>query len=125
MRLLADVNVSAIVVETPRSRGIAVTRVPELMDARISDEEIVAFAANSDWIVVTHDQDLTAILAMNGSTRPSLLNVRTSSVEPTFLADCIEAALRGGQHDLALGAVVTVEDSGIRIRRLPIREPGS
>ncbi len=123
MRRIADVNVSAQVVRRLQARGVDIVRVTELLDPRSPDVEIVAHARRLGAAVVTHDQDLTAILAVSRATGPSLINLRTSSVVVEFLAACIEAAIADARQDLLRGAIITVDDGGIRIRLLPIGDP--
>jgi len=120
VKRLADVNVSASVVARPRSAGVDVRRVVEVMDARSPDTRIVEAALGLGAVLVSHDQDFGALLAIAGARKPSLINLRTSSVEVDFLVRCIQRVLANAGEDLAAGAIVTVEDSGMRIRRLPI-----
>ena len=120
MRVLADLNVSVAVVRVLQASGVVVERVSELMDPRSKDVVIVDAAREHGAVLLTHDQDFSSILALSGASRPSLLNLRTTSVDPTFLASCIVRALEEASADLAAGAVVTVDDGGIRVRRLPV-----
>jgi len=120
LKLLADVNVSALVVARLRGAGVEVTRVVEVMDARSSDAQIMSAARERGEVLVSHDQDFGALLAIAGARQPSLINLRTSSVDVDFLARCILGALANAGEDLADGAIVTVEDGGTRVRRLPI-----
>ena len=120
MKLLADVNVSALVVARLRSTGVDVTRVVEVMDARSPDAEIVVAARQRNCVLVTHDQDFTTLLALGRATQPSLINLRTSSVDADFLARCILSALTCAAAELEAGAIVTIEDGGARVRRLPV-----
>ncbi len=115
MKLLADVNVSVLVVARLRTAGVDVLRVSECMDARSSDSDIVRAA-----VLLSHDQDFSAMLAMGGAAKPSLINLRTSSVDPDFLSQCILRALAGAVLELQAGAIVTVHEGGARVRRLPI-----
>lgn len=120
MKLLADVNVSVLVVARLRTAGVDVVRVCEFMDARSPDSDIVRSALERGAVLLSHDQDFSAMLAMNGAAKPSLLNLRTSSVDPDFLSQCILRALTEAAPELQAGAIVTVEDGGARVRRLPI-----
>jgi predicted nuclease of predicted toxin-antitoxin system len=103
-----------------RRSGFAVERVTDILNARSSDLEILAAARASEAVLLTHDQDFSSILASSGATGPSLVNLRTVSLDPEFLAGCVARALHEAAVAIASGAVVTVEDGGIRIRRLPI-----
>jgi predicted nuclease of predicted toxin-antitoxin system len=120
VKVLADLNVSIAVVARLRRSGIEVERVGEVMGSRSTDIEIVEAARERGSILLSHDQDFGAILAQSGASTPSLLNLRTTSIDADFLARCIRRALQEAASDLAAGAVVTVEDGGIRVRRLPV-----
>jgi predicted nuclease of predicted toxin-antitoxin system len=120
VKILADVNVSVLVVTRLRELNVEIERVPEVMDSRTADQEIVEFAFKSGSVLLTHDQDFTAILALSGARKPSLINLRTASIDFDFLARCVQSAITGAEVELQAGAIVTVEDGGIRVRRLPI-----
>lgn len=120
MKFLADVNVSRRVVARLREEGFDIVRIPEILDARTSDEDIIAEARRRGAVVISHDQDFTAILATTGATEPSLINIRVSEVEVESLARRIAAVLRFTGQDLEAGAIVTVDDRGVRIHRLPV-----
>jgi predicted nuclease of predicted toxin-antitoxin system len=55
MKLLVDVNISRYVAARLRSEGFEVVHVPEIMDPRAPDLEIVAEALRLDAVVVSHD----------------------------------------------------------------------
>lgn len=121
MRLLADVNVSRLVVGHLRAAGVEVHHVPEILDPRVSDRTIVAHARSIDAILVSHDQDFSALLAMSGAPGPSLINLRTSTVEHHRIATLIPQAMALAADELAEGAIVTVEDRSLRLHLLPFR----
>ena len=120
MRFLADINVSTHVVAGLCAAGFEVRRVAEVMNCRATDAEIVAEALRRGAVIVSYDQDFTAILATTGATQPSLINLRVSYVEATRLVREICAVIRATQSDLAAGAIVTLDDAGARVHQLPI-----
>ena len=120
MKLLADVNVSRRAVERLRLLGFDITRVPDIMDARSSDHEILVEARRRGCVLVSHDQDFGAILALSGAIAPSFINLRVSNVDTAHLAVLIASVVRLADQDLTNGAVVTVDDDGVRIHRLPL-----
>lgn len=120
MRFLADVNVSRRVVERLRSIGFSVVRVSEIMDPRTPDLEIISEARLRGEVLISFDQDFGAILALSGATSPSFLNVRASWVDVERLTTAIATVVRMTQEDLEGGAVVTLDDSGFRVHRLPL-----
>lgn len=120
MILLVDVNLSPRVVERLRALRLVVERVGEVIDMRATDEEILAAALRSGAIVVNQDQDFSAILATTGAARPSLVNVRMSDLDAERIADRIAAAVSALATELASGAIVTIDDAGVRVHALPV-----
>jgi predicted nuclease of predicted toxin-antitoxin system len=117
--VLADVNVSPRVVAELRRHGFETTRVGEVLDIRAADEAILTEAIRLGAIVVSRDQDFSMLLATTGATRPPLINLRLSEVEPAALARILATVLRTLESDLAKGAIVTVDDGGVRVHALP------
>lgn len=120
MKFLADVNVSRHVVEHLRSQGHSVVRVPEILDPGSPDDAVIAEARRWGAIVISFDQDFGAILAVTGATSPSLVNLRVSFTDAGRLAAMIASIARIAEADLMAGAVVTIDDSGVRVHRLPL-----
>ena len=120
MRFLADVNVSRLVVERLKTYGYSIVRVPELMDPRTPDQEIIAEARRQGATLISFDQDFGAILAVSGVVSPSLVNLRVTDVDVDELANAIATAIRLTETDLSAGAVVTLDDNGVRVHRLPL-----
>jgi predicted nuclease of predicted toxin-antitoxin system len=121
VKIFADVNISPRVVEHLRQAGHDAVRITDLMDARASDEEVLARAASAGAVLVSRDQDFSALVAVSGAAAPSLVNVRLSSVDPKAISDAILTVLGEAADEIEGGAVVTIDDSGARLHRLPIR----
>lgn len=120
MKILADQNVSRKVVERLRAGGLDVVRVGEALHPRAEDIEILAEAERRGAVILSHDQDFSTLLAASGAVRPSLVNLRVSYVDVEQLAGVITSVLASTSDDLMSGAVVTIDDTRVRIRRLPI-----
>ena len=120
MKLLADVNVSPAVVQCLVDLGHEAVRATEFLDARTDDVTILALAREQGAMLLSRDQDFSALVALSGATRPSLINIRASVVEPGAVARRIDGALRQLAEELADGAIVTLDDAGARVHRLPI-----
>ena len=95
-------------------------RVNEVMPATSTDEAIVRKALDDRRVVLTQDLRLSAILARGGQRAPSLISLRLSSSRIELVNAILERVLPLVERDVAAGAIVTVEDSRIRTRRLPI-----
>ena len=121
MNFLADINVSRRVVEVLCGAGFQAMRVSDVMDCRATDVQILEEARRRNAVVISHDQDFTAILATTGASSPSLINIRVSYVDVDRLASMLLNLIRMMGQELSIGVIVTVDDRGARIHQLPVR----
>ena len=120
MKLLADLHISPRTAQFLRSLGHDVLRVTDLLPATASDETILERAAQDQRIILTQDLDMTAIIALSRRQYPSLVTLRLSSVRIEFVNTILQRTLPVLEQDLLQGALVTIEDSRVRLRRLPL-----
>ena len=104
MKLLLDVNVSPRVGALLRARGHAVERVGERLDPRSEDRAIVEAARAFGSVIITRDQDFSALVAASGQRSPSLVNLRVSVVDSAAVAEVIASVLVEAADDLAAWA---------------------
>ncbi len=71
------------------------------------------------YIVLTNDLDFGSTLAMTNVDKPSVIQLRVYDLDPLVLGTRVIRAIGKLRLDLRQGALVTVEDSRIRLRRLP------
>jgi predicted nuclease of predicted toxin-antitoxin system len=121
MRFIADINVSRRIVEELCDAGHDAVHVSVLMDCRAKDKQILEEGRRRNAVVVSHDQDFAAILATTGALTPSLINIRVSYVDVDRLARMILSVVQATAQDLSTGAIVTIDDRGVRIHQLPVR----
>jgi len=119
--LLADMNISPQTVEDLRKAGWNTVRVSERLPATTPDDEILLLARNEGRVVVTQDLDFSALVALSGVPRPSLVTLRLSSSDPAAITQRLIDALPRIDRQLRDGSAVTIDDSNIRIRKLPIQ----
>ena len=84
------------------------------------DPIVLGWARDNGYIVFTNDLDFGAILASTRATGPSVIQVRTQDVTPDHLGDIVVAALREHQEILERGALITIDESRLRARILPL-----
>ncbi|MBK9261479.1 MAG: DUF5615 family PIN-like protein [Polyangiaceae bacterium] len=121
MKFIVDINVSRRVVERLCDAGHDAVHVSALMDCRAKDKQILEEGRRRNAVVVSHDQDFAAILATTGASTPSLINIRMSYVDVDRLVHVLLDVVRAAGQELATGAIVTVDDRGVRIHQLPVR----
>lgn len=119
--LFADLNVSPLTVDALVREGWDVVRISSRLPARSPDREILDLARLEGRAILTQDLDFSALLALSGFDRPSLVTLRLSDTAPeTVTRRLLEAAMLLEQV-LPEGSAVTIEDEAVRVRRLPIR----
>ena len=104
-----------------RLRGWDVVRTSELLSPKAPDQEILAYARETGRDLLTQDLDFSALLALSGMDRPSLVTLRLSSSEPEIVTARLLEAEPLLISSLPGGCAVTIEDSVVRVQKLPIR----
>lgn len=120
LRFLADMNISPKTVRLLREQGWDILRVSEVLPASAKDLEVLAFARQERRVVITQDLDFSVLLALSGCSHPSLVTLRLPFPEPETVIRRLLEVIPQVESFLLRGCAVTVEESAIRIRRLPI-----
>lgn len=121
LRFLADMNLSPITVGALQREGWDIVRVSTLLPTNASDADILVLARRQDRVVITQDLDFSALLALGGHAQPSLITLRLSNTDPSLVTERLRQIVPQSEQALQEGSAVTVDDSSLRIRRLPIR----
>lgn len=82
MRLLVDMNLSPAWVAFLSQAGFDAAHWSTLGSAGASDHEIMAHAKLNGYVMLTHDLDFSAILALRGATNPALSKSAPTTFEP-------------------------------------------
>ena len=120
MKFLIDMSLSPLWVTFFAVHGIEAVHWSAVGAASAPDAEIMEYAADSGFIVFTHDLDFGTLLAARKSDGPSVIQVRTQDVLPSAIGEAVLRAIRSTERHLMTGALVTIEPSRQRVRILPI-----
>lgn len=93
MRFLADMNISPSTVADLASDGIDIVRASSLLPVNASDKEILDLARSEGRAVITHDVDFSALLALGGHDRPSLVTLRLLDTNPDLVTQRLRQVL--------------------------------
>ncbi len=119
MNLLIDMNLSPRWATVLNEAGFSALHWSTQGAMNAPDAEIMAYALMHDCIVLTHDLDFGAILAVTHGKKPSVVQVRADDVSPEAISKKVIAALRQMAVELEQGALLTVDVNRTRLRLLP------
>jgi len=120
MKLVVDMNLSPRWVVFLQAAGIEAVHWSGIGKWDAADHEILAYAGLHSCIVLTHDLDLSAILATTRGNRPSVIQIRSDDVSPEKIGAHVVGALRELQSELAAGALLTIDPLRTRVTLLPL-----
>lgn len=120
MRFVIDMNLSLNWAETLETDGHEAIHWQEVGRPSDRDEEILAHAAQTDRIVFTADLDFAEIVVRRRLNAPTIVQLRCGSTDPADIGDRVLEAIRTARADLKGGAVLTIDDDRVRIRRGPL-----
>lgn len=121
MKLLLDMNLSPKWVALFRNSGWEAMHWSAVGQASARDSQIMAHAAANNYVVVTHDLDFSAILAVTHGKKPSVVQIRGEDLSAEIIGKQTVVALRHMQAELEAGALLTIEADRTRLRLLPIQ----
>lgn len=88
--------------------------------SRAMDIELLEVARREKRVVVTLDADFHAILAVANADAPSVIRIRQEGLRGENLADLLTSIWPKIARQVEKGALVTITESALRIRRLPV-----
>jgi predicted nuclease of predicted toxin-antitoxin system len=121
MKLLVDMNLSPRWTGLLNESGFRAVHWSTVGPANAPDAQVMGYAMANDFVVLTHDLDFGAILAVTHGEGPSVVQLRSEDVSPDTIGKRVVSALRQMQSELEAGALLTFEATGTRLRLLPLR----
>ena len=121
MRFLLDENLSPLLAEILQQSGHDAIHVRDAGLLRAGDPEILERATVDRRVVISADTDFGRLLAESGARAPSvILFRRATGRRASSQARLLLANLDQVSSDLDAGAVVVLEATRVRVRRLPM-----
>jgi predicted nuclease of predicted toxin-antitoxin system len=119
-RLLLDQGLprssAALLIEA----GWDVIHVADIGMSRSDDDEILRRTRVEGRVCVTLDADFHALLVNGGESGPSVIRIRKEGLDGTALAGLLRGIWARIEDALEDGAMVTVTERSVRVRRLPV-----
>lgn len=120
MKLLLDQGTPRSAATILRRDGFDAAHTGETGLAEAEDSEIIARAALEDRVVVTLDADFHMLLALEQALKPSVIRIRIEGLRAEEFSELVQNVLNQCADDLQAGAMISVNDFQIRVRRLPV-----
>jgi predicted nuclease of predicted toxin-antitoxin system len=120
MRFLADMGISPRTVDFLQDLGYNATHLHEEGLDRLSDSAVLTKARRERRVLPTHDLDFGELVAISEARLPSIVTFRLRSMQPNNVNRHLRAIIEQHREALQSGALVTVTEGHIRVRRLPI-----
>ncbi|MCC6682121.1 MAG: DUF5615 family PIN-like protein [Phycisphaeraceae bacterium] len=121
MKLLLDEGLPHPAADALRRLGFDAVHVRDVGLEASNDAQLVAAAASNQWVIVTLDSDFHAIVAVSGAGLPSVIRIRIEGLRWEPLAKLLARVIQDHRGAIEHGALVSIHQSHVRIRRLPIQ----
>ena len=120
MRFLADMGVSLGVVNWLRENGHDAIHLRDEGLQSATDEVVFEMAASELRVLLTFDLDFGEIIALSTEQPPSVILFRLRNPRTSHVIERLRDAVEQTTPALEQGAVVVVEETRLRVRRLPL-----
>lgn len=119
-KFLLDQGIPYSTTRLLKEAGWEVVHVSDIRMSRSGDEAILAYAQINNYICVTLDADFHTLLAINHYTQPSVIRIRQEGLNGAMLTQLLQDIWPKVEKVVKNGAMVTITEKALRIRRLPI-----
>jgi predicted nuclease of predicted toxin-antitoxin system len=123
VKLLVDMNLSPSWVDRLARHAFEAVHWSTIGAATAPDVEILTWANEHQFVVITNDLDFSAVLAASAGAAPSVVQIRTQDLLSDAVVGIVANALKAHEHDINRGALLSIDEGGTRVRMLPLRGP--
>ncbi len=109
MKILVDMNLSPDWCSLLGDHGMEAMHWSRVGDPQAPDTDILWWAENRGYIILTHDLDFGAILAASSGTAPSVVLLRMDDVIPATAGALVASILVEHKQLLINGALLCIE----------------
>lgn len=89
--------------------------------ATAPDVEILTWANEHAFVLITNDLDFSAILAAGGEASSSVVQIRTQDLLSDVVVSIVARAVDAHREDVGRGAILSIDEAAMRVRVLPLR----
>ena len=123
MKIIVDVNLAVRWANMLSGRGIQAIHWTAIGAADAQDIEIMSYARQNAYSVLTNDLDFSAILVSTRASGPSVIQIRAEDTRPEALLDRVADALVKFSDAIEQGTIITIDPNKTRLHILPFSVP--
>lgn len=120
MKFLLDMGLGRTTALFLRTAGHDAVHLRDEGLQRLSDQDIVTKAIQEGRGVLTHDLDFGRIVVLSGDHFPSVITFRLDDMRSQQVNRYLQDVIGRFARDLENGALISVTERSVRIRRLPV-----
>ena len=120
MKVLLDMNIPRKYSALLANKGIETIRWSDVGSPRATDKEIMAYALENNYVILTYDLDFSTLLAITHDLKPSVAQIRASIHRAEQAVDLVVFALHRYVDELEKGAILSIDLLKARLRLLPL-----
>jgi len=120
MKFLLDMNLPPRLATVFRENGYESVHWIEVGVRTACDRDIVQWASENGWTIITNDLDFGAILALEGLRLPSVIQIRRLGLMPDAVFPILDRVIQQFTEELASGAIIVIDEKRMRVRLLPL-----
>lgn len=109
MKLLVDMALSPAWAEFFKNAGWESVHCSEIEPHMVKDSELISWARQNSYVLITHDLDFGAALSLAGTAGPSIFQVSASDLMPLTIGPSVVRTLRELETLLEQGALVLID----------------
>lgn len=87
---------------------------------RAEEEDIIAFARDRGYVVITLDADFHSIIAVRGLSAPSVIRLRREGCRAEAAVAILARVLERYCEDLAAGVLISIKERRVTRHLLPV-----
>lgn len=120
MKFLADMGISPKAVSHLNQQGHDAVHLIDENLHRLPDPDILSKPRSEGRILLTHDLDFGELMAASGTRLPSVIIFRLGNMAAANVNRHLDLILEQYAEELEQGAILSITENRVRIRRLPI-----
>ena len=120
MKILLDMNIPKKYEYLLSKKGYEVIKWDDIGACNATDIDIMNYARENGYVILTYDLDFGAVLSASNETHPSVIQIRSTIYNAEHITDFITAAINQCSNELMQGALLSIDTKKSGHVRYPV-----